>query len=996
MAPPAANQPPNLNGSPDSAPNLDAARDKEPVLDQLQRNASRELESPVMAEPRHRQPRPSSGFNPRSAGIWTADQRRAEATNMPHVPEATPNRNVGEEQARRDEIGEATFPYTPPLPSLPSSDRRQHGTDGRTSIGHAQRLYEPDGTPRYNPDGTRRLGERPPLSAQEASAQEAWAQRQRRAQTILRANDRVVGRLQVDGNPRHAPVAPERGFAATPVFQAEQVRLSDQAQTQPRTEVQRPDQGVSNMPSLRSQPEFYMTAVTPVDTTAGPLPDNAECTICLEPLTEDVVKFYACGHMFHTVCVLSWFDQSAPRTGKKRGTCPNCRHELYEPDPRYGAARRAPEPDRMVRVPSRGMIERSREFVTTPVPVANGQTGASQTHMRNYQIQLQAERLGEVQAEAQARARQIRDRMVTSATHTRPFQGAFDQFQEDPTPVAAPSAAGTGASISTSSFTSPRRSVVSPTQRIAVPFHGFVNPTRGPMSPTQRRLEQLLELASEEELRDSDSESDLELRIEEAAAAVRIEMERANIHTPPTDADLQTAILRQARTVQAELSASPGQTQRVEEEILDLDSESEEEMVLGPTYVLDSAPDRVGALLRERFAAAEPEAPVPMPAPSGPERESRAVLAARDIAARRPLQEAPSLGEESRRSESANGRVSVDDTIHMTRELFSVPSAYAPGEVQLLAPSAGLRDRRLAYMDGLRREHIELPPHQDSALASERLNNRRLIQVLEDHRQETERSIVSLEAERALLSDRVADITRQLNARLAQASNDGQKANTAPPQGGMAYHEDIPPLATVVPARLPAQQSTPPAASEALGSSIAIGQAERTDGELRALSEGLRDQGQQSAPTHERRVPNTTAASAEPIHQEFNLRADRPESPRLFGQRSRSPPSNLFGAATLARLEAHANTRPQPYSFTTGMRDLEELLEAGRDEAEEEEESEEDFSEEEEEEEEDFSEEEEEEEDFSEEEDDGSDFDDEYILPLAEANALRARLRPSG
>jgi hypothetical protein len=67
------------------------------------------------------------------------------------------------------------------------------------------------------------------------------------------------------------------------------------------------------------------------------------------------------------------------------------------------------------------------------------------------------------------------------------------------------------------------------------------------------------------------------------------------------------------------------------------------------------------------------------------------------------------------------------------------------------------------------------------------------------------------------------------------------------------------------------------------------------------------------------------------------------------------------------------------------MRDLEELLEAGCDEAEEEEESEEDFSEE-----------EEEEEDFSEEEDDGSDFDDEYILPLAEANALRARLRLSG
>ncbi|KAI4952534.1 hypothetical protein J4E91_003006 [Alternaria rosae] len=97
-----------------------------------------------------------------------------------------------------------------------------------------------------------------------------------------------------------------------------------------------PTQAQSYMPTLRSQPEFYMTGVIAVGTTAEPLPDNAECTICLEPLSDDVVKFHACGHMFHTVCVQSWFDQSAPRTGVKRGTCPNCRHELYEPDPRFG------------------------------------------------------------------------------------------------------------------------------------------------------------------------------------------------------------------------------------------------------------------------------------------------------------------------------------------------------------------------------------------------------------------------------------------------------------------------------------------------------------------------------------------------------------------------------------------------------------------------------------------------------------------------------------
>jgi hypothetical protein len=108
------------------------------------------------------------------------------------------------------------------------------------------------------------------------------------------------------------------------------------SQFTPPQETQQPNQAPTHMPTLRSQPEFYMTGVTAIDTTSQPLPDNAECTICLEPLSDDVVKFIACGHMFHTVCVQSWFDQSALRTGRKRGTCPNCRHELYEPDPRYG------------------------------------------------------------------------------------------------------------------------------------------------------------------------------------------------------------------------------------------------------------------------------------------------------------------------------------------------------------------------------------------------------------------------------------------------------------------------------------------------------------------------------------------------------------------------------------------------------------------------------------------------------------------------------------
>jgi hypothetical protein len=83
--------------------------------------------------------------------------------------------------------------------------------------------------------------------------------------------------------------------------------------------------------NLRSQGEFYMTGVTPIssDSTA-----DEECTICLEKLTNDVVKMEACDHHFHAMCILAWFERSAPRSGKKKGRCPNCRHELYEPDPR--------------------------------------------------------------------------------------------------------------------------------------------------------------------------------------------------------------------------------------------------------------------------------------------------------------------------------------------------------------------------------------------------------------------------------------------------------------------------------------------------------------------------------------------------------------------------------------------------------------------------------------------------------------------------------------
>ncbi|KAF2822272.1 hypothetical protein CC86DRAFT_385958 [Ophiobolus disseminans] len=84
--------------------------------------------------------------------------------------------------------------------------------------------------------------------------------------------------------------------------------------------------------SLRSQGEFYMTGVIPV-TDDFSSPSDVECSICMEQLSSDVVKMAACNYHFHAVCILLWFEKSAPRHGKKKGTCPNCRHALYEPDP---------------------------------------------------------------------------------------------------------------------------------------------------------------------------------------------------------------------------------------------------------------------------------------------------------------------------------------------------------------------------------------------------------------------------------------------------------------------------------------------------------------------------------------------------------------------------------------------------------------------------------------------------------------------------------------
>ena len=69
------------------------------------------------------------------------------------------------------------------------------------------------------------------------------------------------------------------------------------------------------------------------------LTDN-NCSICLEPLTENVAIALPCGHRFHKDCIVNWLSRS-------EGKCPNCKQRItnipyisivepeLEPEPEY-------------------------------------------------------------------------------------------------------------------------------------------------------------------------------------------------------------------------------------------------------------------------------------------------------------------------------------------------------------------------------------------------------------------------------------------------------------------------------------------------------------------------------------------------------------------------------------------------------------------------------------------------------------------------------------
>ena len=48
---------------------------------------------------------------------------------------------------------------------------------------------------------------------------------------------------------------------------------------------------------------------------------NNDCSICLEPLTENVATALPCGHRFHKDCIVNWLARS-------QGKCPNCKQRI--------------------------------------------------------------------------------------------------------------------------------------------------------------------------------------------------------------------------------------------------------------------------------------------------------------------------------------------------------------------------------------------------------------------------------------------------------------------------------------------------------------------------------------------------------------------------------------------------------------------------------------------------------------------------------------------
>lgn len=124
----------------------------------------------------------------------------------------------------------------------------------------------------------------------------------------------------------------------------------------------------SSPSALRPQAEFFITGMIPV----GAQHDDDDCGICTDALAHDVVQILACGHMFHTTCILPWLQDS----GANNRTCPYCRQELFLRPTCVHAAPAA----------RRGEGEADRPHAPTP------QRPSPAQHGRNHLAPMQARR----------------------------------------------------------------------------------------------------------------------------------------------------------------------------------------------------------------------------------------------------------------------------------------------------------------------------------------------------------------------------------------------------------------------------------------------------------------------------------------------------------------------------------------------------------------------------------------------------------------------------
>ena len=134
--------------SPGSLPSTTAARTWRAALDRRARRLHRRLPAPPRAvRPRDRRP----GEMPTTGGLWPDGTLRARL--VPARPEPKVDPPGKKADARR-------LTRDPPLPLLPTADRRRHDRDRRPRLGLRGRGHGRGAAPRFDPDPVQRPPER--------------------------------------------------------------------------------------------------------------------------------------------------------------------------------------------------------------------------------------------------------------------------------------------------------------------------------------------------------------------------------------------------------------------------------------------------------------------------------------------------------------------------------------------------------------------------------------------------------------------------------------------------------------------------------------------------------------------------------------------------------------------------------------------------------------------------------------------------------------------